>query len=365
MGAVRTAEAEKWKLVAMRIQRTEVKEAEQVTDPRNGTTIVLNLEKNGEEKVIETKGSDQLYLLLNKCMGRAIEERSSTQSAPQPLFLDTASSRFISEYAMEGPIMLSHENTYRILLVEASSRNATDGEVYKGVKALLSYGESTEKNVVLHILLDSSAKYKPYVDRIFNFLQASMYFNIKPKADISSVIINPKNTFLDLDKFFLTMSPKEPRMKAGEIYLLNDVSDEGHEVVLSYSRVRSAFGTKRQRYLSNDEDYSIYHISGYSNAQAFPGRSVGEIFAFFNEKIGQYFTVGENIYNNMLDYMMVDSSKTYPVFRFEYAHEGSAIDAYRKIRALKRAVRPSSSDEDGELGSASGAWTDTEKTSFS
>lgn len=363
MEAVKEGAAEKWKLATHYIQRTLPKDASHVTDPDNKTTIALELERSKEDKVVEVEGSEQLLLMLDDCVGTHLEERKAAGAAPKALFIDGITSKFLSEYAAEKPFVLFGEYDHTILDVKRSPYEASDGTLYEDVSAAIVYGENL-KMTVLRVLLPATEENKPYIDRVENMLLYRRGVSIKPKADISRIIVSPKSAMLDLDKLFMALSKGEPMMKAGDVYILDDVMNADDEVMVTYSKTDSV-PEKPYQPIMSDESFLLFRIKGYGDSFLFPERSKYEIAKFFREKKGLYFTVGENIYDNMLDYMKIDGSGRYPVFKFEHVRWDDTIDAGRKIKALKAAARIDPLSVGNELGPVSSAWMEKEENSFS
>ncbi len=135
-------------------------------------------------------------------------------------------------------------------------------------------------------------------------------------------------------------------------------------VLIAYSEEDTVPDKPHQPVLA-DGEFFTFEIKGYTDSSLFPERSKYEIARFFSEKEGMYFTVGENIYDNMLDYMKIDGSGRYPIFKFEHVRETDVFDTTQKIHTLKTAARLDLISSEGELGPASSAWTEKEESSFS
>ncbi len=370
MEVVTAAREDKWKLATHYIERTRQTYALNSMDTDRITSIRMCLENGEKSKTLDIEGSEQLYLLLNDCVGSPFTERKVRKAVPEVLFMDSATRGFLSKYLPEKPFMLKSGQIHTIIDAKRMQYVASDGTVYAVLSALMLYGNK-EKKTLLHVLLPATHGSMPYIDRTENFIlgreglgSMNLDMAIKPKADICRIIVNPKNKLLDLDKLFMALSTGEPMMKAGEVYLLNGAVNIGSNVRVTYSKVESA-SDEPFRPIMSDEDFILFNIAGYPSDSPFAGRRADEIARFFEDKTGQYFTVGENIYDNMLDYMYVGTGGMYPVLKFGRARPGDIRDAAMKIKTLKAAVRRDPLNETDELGPNSSKWTENEERSFS
>ncbi len=272
--------------------------------------FVIVLENENDQSVYDLKliePSFELKALVAGLLGKEIMlQDDNFHLNEELLFTNSDVKEFIENVTVCGAsLYMSKDNVYYIResknSIKLSNLNV-DNISYLMLNA--SFISSDELQFNLGVLFNKNEL--TYVDRTINFFNGLRGIAIKPTGSIGPIISTK-----DLDLLYNAIRPYDPvvpytpEIRNGTVYLLEGLDRVENTLILKI--VDTDTGKRHS-----------FNIRCYSSNVAYNlrNRSISKVYEYFSNYVGYYFVSGEDISNNMLDYMRVPSPEEPFIFYF-------------------------------------------------